>query len=54
MALPEHQQPSSDARIAAWLGTFAALTVGALWIKGRKARASSPRQDRAADARSRP
>jgi hypothetical protein len=33
MALPEHFQPSSDRRIAAWLGAFAALTAGALWIR---------------------
>jgi hypothetical protein len=38
MALPDHQQPSSDRRIAAWIGTFAALTAGALWIKRSRRR----------------
>jgi len=28
--LPEHHQPSSDARILKWVGAFAALTVGAV------------------------
>ena len=38
MDLPEHLQPSSDARIAAWVGTFAALTIGAVWIRRSRSR----------------
>jgi hypothetical protein len=32
MDLPETMQPSSDRRLLTWLGTFAALTAGAVWI----------------------
>jgi hypothetical protein len=35
MALPEHYTPSSDRRIATWIGAFAALTAAALVIKRR-------------------
>jgi len=35
MALPEHHQPSSDARILKWVGTLAALTLGAVLVKRR-------------------
>jgi hypothetical protein len=38
MALPDHQQPSSDARIAAWIASFAALTAGAFWIRRSRTR----------------
>jgi hypothetical protein len=31
--LAEHQQPSSDARLAKWLGAFAVLTAAALAIR---------------------
>lgn len=36
MDLPEHMQPSSDARIATWVGGFVALAVGALALKRRR------------------
>jgi LPXTG-motif cell wall-anchored protein len=36
MDLPDSMQPSSDARILAWLGTLAALTAGALWVNRRR------------------
>lgn len=32
-ALPEHHQPSSDARILKWVGALAALTVGAVIVR---------------------
>jgi hypothetical protein len=32
-ALPEHHQPSSDARILKWVGALAALTVGAVLVR---------------------
>jgi hypothetical protein len=35
MALPEHNQPSSDARILKWVGALAALTLGAALVKRR-------------------
>jgi hypothetical protein len=39
-ALPEHHQPSSDARILKWVGAFAVLTVGAVIVRvGGRARA---------------
>ena len=31
--LLEHQQPSSDARIAKWLGAFAVLTAAAVALR---------------------
>jgi LPXTG-motif cell wall-anchored protein len=34
--LPESMQPSSDARILAWVGALAALTAGALWVNRRR------------------
>jgi MYXO-CTERM domain-containing protein len=34
--LPEHMQPSSDARIATWVGGLVALAVGALALKRRR------------------
>jgi len=33
MALPEHNQPSSDARIIKWVGGLAALTLAAVWAR---------------------
>jgi hypothetical protein len=33
MALPEHYRPSSDRRIATWIGAFAALAAGAVLIR---------------------
>jgi LPXTG-motif cell wall-anchored protein len=36
MDLPDSMQPSSDARILAWVGTLAALTAGALWVNRRR------------------
>jgi LPXTG-motif cell wall-anchored protein len=36
MDLPESMQPSSDARILAWVGTLAALAAGALWVNRRR------------------
>ena len=33
MALPEHYQPSSDARILTWVGTLAVLVAGAVWVR---------------------
>jgi LPXTG-motif cell wall-anchored protein len=36
MDLPDSMQPSSDARILAWVGTLAVLTAGALWINRRR------------------
>jgi hypothetical protein len=38
MELPDTMQPSSNRRILAWLGTFAAMTIGAAWVNHRKAR----------------
>jgi hypothetical protein len=38
--LPEHHQPSSDARIIKWVGALAALTLGALAVRaGGRSRA---------------
>ena len=34
-ALPEHYQPSSDARILRWVGVLAALTLGAAIARSR-------------------
>ena len=34
--LPEHLRPSSDARLARWLGALAAAAAGALWINRRR------------------
>ena len=34
--LPEHMQPTSDARIATWVGGFVALAIGALALKRRR------------------
>ena len=36
--LPEHYQPSSDARILKWVGTLAALTLGAALVRARRSR----------------
>jgi hypothetical protein len=33
MDLPDHHQPSSDARILKWVGTLTALTLGAVLVK---------------------
>jgi hypothetical protein len=35
--LLEHQQPSSDARIAKWVGALAALTLGAVLVRRSRA-----------------
>jgi hypothetical protein len=35
MELPETMRPSSDQRLAGWIGILAALTAGALWINRR-------------------
>ena len=32
-ALPEHHQPSSDARIVKWVGAFAALAAAAVLVR---------------------
>ena len=39
MALPEHWQRSSDERILAWVGTLAALTAAAFWVRAARGRA---------------
>lgn len=36
MDLPEHMRPSSDARIATWVGAFALLTLAAVSINRRR------------------
>jgi LPXTG-motif cell wall-anchored protein len=36
MGLPEHYSPSSDRRIATWIGALAALTAGAVLIRRRR------------------
>jgi MYXO-CTERM domain-containing protein len=36
VALPEHLQPTSDARLATWLGGLAVLTLGAWRINRRR------------------
>jgi hypothetical protein len=38
MELPETMQPSSDERLAGWIGVLVALSAGALWIKRRSRR----------------
>jgi LPXTG-motif cell wall-anchored protein len=38
MDLPETMQPSSDERLAGWIGVLVALSAGALWIKRRSRR----------------
>ena len=38
MELPETMQPSSDGRLAGWIGVFVALSAGALWINRRSRR----------------
>jgi hypothetical protein len=46
MALPDHWQPSSDARILAWVGAFATLTAAALWVRNARTRARRSRESR--------
>jgi hypothetical protein len=41
MDLPEHWQPSRDGRILSWVGTLAALTAAAIWV--RRARTGAQR-----------
>jgi LPXTG-motif cell wall-anchored protein len=42
MDLPETMQPSSDERIAGWIGAMIVLSAGALWInRRRRSRASN-------------
>jgi hypothetical protein len=36
MDLPETLQPSSDERLAGWIGAGIALTAAAVWINRRK------------------
>jgi hypothetical protein len=36
--LPDHYQPSSDARIITWVGTLAALTLAAALVRARRRR----------------
>jgi hypothetical protein len=36
--LPEHYQPTSDARILTWVGTLAVLTIGAALVRARRSR----------------
>jgi hypothetical protein len=36
MELPETMQPSSDERIAGWIGVMVALGAGAVWISRRR------------------
>jgi hypothetical protein len=38
MELPETMQPSSDERLARWIGVFVALSAGAIWINRRSRR----------------
>jgi LPXTG-motif cell wall-anchored protein len=35
MELPETMRPSSNQRLAGWIGLLAALAVGAFWINRR-------------------
>jgi hypothetical protein len=34
--LPEHLQPTSDARLLRWIGALAAAAAGALWVNRRR------------------
>jgi hypothetical protein len=43
MELPETMQPSSDERLAGWIGVLIALTAGAIWINRRKRAGASDR-----------
>jgi hypothetical protein len=43
MELPETMQPSSDERIAGWIGVMVALSAGAVWINRRRRAAGANR-----------
>jgi MYXO-CTERM domain-containing protein len=34
--LPEHLQPTSDARLIGWIGALAAAAAGAVWLNRRR------------------
>jgi LPXTG-motif cell wall-anchored protein len=38
MELPETMRPSSDDRLAGWIGALVALSAGAFWINRRSRR----------------
>jgi hypothetical protein len=38
MELPVTMQPSSDERLAGWIGVMVALTAGAIWMNRRSRR----------------
>jgi hypothetical protein len=38
MELPETMQPSSDQRVAGWIGVLVGLSAGAFWINRRSRR----------------
>ena len=46
MDLPEPWQPSSDERILAWVGSLAALTVAAIWVRSARLRTQRDRGQR--------